>query len=111
MAIHDFTCDGCNITIHDTDTRVHICPQCGKEMRWDFGSKGITVHGNYLHPIHSDALAIHPSQRAEHEREFPNIRLDGQNRPIFDNFTNHENYLKKTGFVKERQKIKSGRKK
>jgi hypothetical protein len=73
-------------------------------MRWDLK---IAIHGNYQNPIHSDALAIHPDQRAEHEREFPNVRLDGQCRPVFDNFMNHEAYLKKTGFRKLRQKTNS----
>ena len=59
---------------------------------------------NYLNPVHSDALAIHPDQRAEHEQLFPNIRIDKQNRPVFDNFKDHEDYLKKTNMVKVRQK-------
>lgn len=71
----------------------------------------VAIHGNYKNPIHSDSLAIHPDQRAEHEQTFPNIKLDGQNRPIFDNFVDHENYLKKTGFVKLASKEKTlGRK-
>lgn len=102
--IHHFVCDSCKIKITDDNTKIiHKCPECGQDMRWNLN---IAIHGNYAHPIHSDSLAINPSQRAEHERLFPNIRLDGQNRPVFDNFVNHENYLKKTGFKKERQKIK-----
>jgi hypothetical protein len=66
----------------------------------------VGIHGNYTKPIHSDALAIHPDQRAEHEKLFPDIRIDSECRPIFDNFTKHEAYLKKTGFRKETQKIR-----
>jgi len=62
--------------------------------------------GDYKKPIHSDALAISPSQRAEHERTFPNVKLDKECRPVFDNFQTHDKYLKKTGFRKERQKTK-----
>lgn len=104
MISHFFTCGNCGCTIRDTDTiDIHVCPICDEDMRWDLN---IAIRGNYTHPIHSDALAIHPNQRAEHERLFPNIRLDEQNRPIFDNFVNHENYLKKCGLVKLPQKIK-----
>lgn len=109
MITHNFVCDECNIIVQDTDTKcVHKCPLCNNNMRWDLR---IAIHGNYKHPIHSDALAVHPDQRIEHEREFPSIQLDKQNRPVFDNFVVHENYLKKTGFIKESQKIKPKREK
>ena len=102
MAVHRFICDDCGITIEDSNTKfAHSCPKCHSEMRWDLS---IGIHGNYQNPIHSDALAIHPDQRAEHEREFPNVRLDGECRPVFDNYVDHEAYLKKTGFIKTRQK-------
>lgn len=104
MVLHKFTCGECSITIEDSNTKtVHKCPACGQDMNWNLN---IAIHGNYKHPVHSDALAINPDQRAEHEQLFPDIRLDGQNRPILDNFRNHENYLKKIGFVKHTQKIK-----
>ncbi len=104
MINHSFTCNYCKRTTTDTNTKkIHRCLSCGGDMQWDLN---IAIHGNYTHPIHSDALAIHPNQRAEHEQLFPNIRLDGQNRPIFDNFMDHENYLKKCGLVKLPQKIK-----
>jgi len=110
MVIHDFICDNCNITIQDTDTKEsHRCPKCGETMRWDL--RGIAIHGNYKHPIHSDSLGIQPSQRAEHEKMFPNIRLDEQNRPIFEDFVSHENYLKRCNLVKHRQRIKTKGKK
>jgi len=104
MKVHNFICDDCNVMVMDTDTKViHECPYCGKDMRWAIN---IAIHGNYRHPIHSDSLAIHPSQRAEHEHLFPNIQIDKQNRPVFDNFVDHENYLKKCNLVKHPQRIK-----
>ncbi len=104
MVIHHFTCDDCVITVEDTNTKgVHSCPRCGGDMRWNLN---IGIHGNYKNPIHSDSLAINPSQRAEHEKLFPNIRIDKQNRPVFENYVDHENYLKKTGHVKLPKKIK-----
>lgn len=109
MVLHKFKCYYCDITIKDYNKEIiHKCPNCNRKMRWDCGP---SVRGNYKHPVHSDALAINPDQRAEHEQLFPDIRLDGQCRPIFDNFRDHENYLKKTGFVKHRKKIKPKRKK
>ena len=105
MVKHSFVCDDCKIVIQDTDTKeIHKCPKCGGDMRWDL--TGMAIHGNYKHPIHSDALAIHPDQRAEHEQRFPNIEIDKQNRPVFSNFVDHENYLKKCNLVKVTKKIK-----
>jgi len=37
---------------------------------------------------------------------FPNIELDNQNRPVFDNFQSHQKYLNKCNLVKERKKVK-----
>ena len=109
MVEHKFVCDACNILIKDSSTEVHVCPQCGEDMRWDLH---VAIHGNYKTPIHSDSLAINPCQVAEHKKMFPNIELDGDCRPVFDNFQNHEAYLDKTGFVKLPKKLKTlGRKK
>lgn len=107
MPIHNFVCDDCMTLIQDEDTKcIHVCPDCGNDMRWDLN---IGIHGNYRIPIHSDSLAISPDQRAEHEQRYPYIELDKQNRPIFDNFSAHEKYLKECNVVKERQKLKPKR--
>ena len=104
MAIHDFTCDDCGITIQDHTTKeIHRCYKCGKDMRWDLN---INIHGNYKIPIHSDSLALPEHQRAEHEQLFPDIKLDEECRPIFDNFRSHEKYLKQIGAVKHPQRNK-----
>lgn len=108
MALHRFICSKCYVFAEDTTTKgIHKCPNCGNDMALDCK---IAIHGNYRHPVHSDALAIHPSQRAEHERLFPNIRLDGDCRPIFEKFTDHEAYMKKCNVVKHTQKLKPKRK-
>ena len=105
MVIHKFICDECNVFAEDTSTEgVHVCPQCKGDMRWDM--RGIGIHGNYKSPIHSDAMAIAADQVEEHQRLFPNIRLDEQCRPIFENYTDHEAYLKANGFIKRPKKIK-----
>ncbi len=109
MPIHEFVCDKCSVRIEDSNTKdIHFCPMCGKGMRWDCR---VAIHGNYKHPVHSDALAVPEHQRAEHERLFPNIELDGDCRPVFDNFTDHEAYLKKTNMIKQPQKIRAKSKK
>lgn len=75
--------------------------KCGKTMQHDLQAKAVRASGkDYSKPIHSDALAISPRQRAEHERTFPDIKLDNQCRPVFDKFASHEAYLKKCGLVK-----------
>lgn len=81
--------------------------ECGHEMQRNF-KVDLFNSGNkeYNKPIVSDSLAIMPSQREEHLRRFPDIKLDNENRPVFDSFQPHENYLKKTGFKKARQRIK-----
>ena len=104
IMVHRFVCDNCGTVINDNRTRrVHFCPDCGQDMRWDLKIAGGQM---YKHPIHSDALAIHPGQRLEHERQFPNIKLDKQNRPVFDNYIDHQAYLDKCNLRKELQKLK-----
>ena len=104
MPVHDFVCRKCKVLVQYTTTRViHYCPECGEPMAWDCR---VSIAGNYDVPIHSDSLAITPDLVEEHKREFPNIRLDGELRPIFDNYGDHEAYLKKTGFVKHPQKLR-----
>lgn len=106
MATHYFICDDCDITITDTTSKgVHKCPKCGSDMRWDLDN---LVVGNdmYGETKYSDSLAISPTQVGEHKRLFPDIKIDDQCRPGFDSFRQHDNYLKKCGFVKQPQKIK-----
>ena len=103
MAVHSFVCK-CGVQIEDTTTKgIHKCPKCKKDMALDCR---VAIHGNYRHPVHSDAMAISPTQVAEHKRLFPDIAIDKQCRPVFDNFTKHEKYMKKCGIVKTPQKIK-----
>ena len=104
MATHRFVCDECAITVEDSTTKgIHFCPRCSGEMYWDVQ---VNFQSGYERPVHSDALAIHPDQRAEHEQTFPNIRLDKQNRPVFDNLHDHQAYLDKCGMVKQTQRIR-----
>jgi len=104
MATHRFTCDKCNIFIEDNTIKgIHKCPKCSEDMALDCK---VAIHGNYRNPIISDSLAVSPDQIEEHRRLFPDIKMHDDGRPEFDNFTKHEAYLKKTGFVKHPQKIR-----
>ena len=112
MPVYSFQCPECDAK----DERVRVMKNadkkcmctCGARMVRDFAADlPFASGGDYgSRAIHSDSLAINPSQRAEHEKLFPNIKLDSQCRPVFDNFSSHEKYLKKCNLVKERKKIK-----
>lgn len=79
--------------------RTEYCTECAAIMKLLVSVPCISK-GGYGKPIHSDALAIHPSQREEHQRRYPDIKLDKQNRPILDKFTPHEKYLEARGIYK-----------
>ena len=88
-----------------------ICLECDKEMTRDFGRER-AGQGNkqYAKPFVSDSLAMNPDQIPEHNRLFPGIKVLSDGRPTFHDYKQHDDYLKKTGFHKEPQKIKHRRK-
>ena len=100
-----YACLDCGNEIESFKRDAPPCPKCESENMHRVWNGGGSF--NYKHPIHSDALAVHPDQRAEHEKNCPNIRLDKQNRPVFDNFVDHEDYMKKINVVKVPQKIRN----
>lgn len=110
MPLYSFVCPECGDkeesvrTMMDAD-KACMCT-CGARMNRDFAADIPHAANDYRKPIHSDSLAISPSQRAEHERLFPDIKLDNDCRPIFDSYGKHDSYLKKTGFRKKRQRTK-----
>jgi len=84
------------------------CGNCGGGVIKAF-VMGVGMRGgdsNYSKPLHSDSLAISPSQIAEHRKLFPNINVDADGRPVFENFRQHNDYLETCGFVKRIQRIK-----
>lgn len=102
--MHSYKCWDCGNEFESPECEAPDCLKCGSERTGvDFRVGG----GNYEHPIHSDALAVHPSQRAEHEKNFSYIKLDGQNRPVFNNFIDHRNYLEKINMRKVPQKLRA----
>lgn len=84
-----------------------VCDVCGVKMRRDYAAQK-TNAGNkeYGKTKYSDSLAISPSQVEEHRRMFPDIPIDNQCRPGFDNYQQHDKYLEKCGFEKVPQRRK-----
>lgn len=106
MPRYDFFCPDCSqitelvLPVSEVGN-IQKC-SCGGIVRQDYRGKNIHDAGDrqYFSPIHSDALAISPDQVKEHRREFPDVKLDDQCRPVFETFRQHEDYLRKTGFQK-----------
>jgi len=91
----------------EVDKLKPVCLICDKSMQRDFKADLFaTPNDSYRVPLHSDALAVAPSQRKEHQQKFPYIELDKKCRPILDNFRDHERYLKESGCVKNPGKNK-----
>lgn len=116
LPIYCFVCPKCGYKFEIPrpiveSARSQFCP-CGAEMRRDFAAQGInTGNKEYGKTKFSDSLAISPSQVEEHKRLFPDIPIDNQCRPGFDNYKQHDKYLEKCGFEKVSQKRrKRGRK-
>ena len=80
---------------------------CGAIMNRDFKAEHVLVGAgrrSYHKPIVSDSMAVSPSQVEEHRRLFPDVKVLDDGRPVFDNFSDHEKYMKKCNIVKEPQK-------
>lgn len=65
-------------------------PRCRKEF--------------YSKELHSDALAVHPEQRAEHQKLYPDVPLDRQCRPVLSSYVQAERYYEKRGVHKPMQR-------
>lgn len=109
MPLYEYKCPNCNHIVEDFKPAneakyLPVCPKCNTLMvrQFDFhaGNK------EYDSTFYSDSLAINPNQIEEHKKHFPNIRVDKQGRVGFDSYKQHDDYLKKTGFVKHPQKTK-----
>ena len=83
------------------------CPKCGKGMERDFSlRRGRQTSTSYGSGVISDSLAISPDQIEEHHKLFPGVDVLPDGRIKFDNYKQHDNYLKQTGFRKLPQKLK-----
>ncbi len=104
----DIDRDMSEICITGLAHETNLCDTCGTRVYMGFkqGST-IGIRGReYFHPLHSDSLAINPIQIAEHRALFPDVKIDGEGRPIFENFRQHDDYLETCGFHKQDQRIK-----
>lgn len=83
----------------------------GPRLNRDFVSeRGGQGNKNYAKPRVSDSLAMNPDQIPEHNRLFPDVKVLSDGRPVFENYQQHDKYLKATGFHKLPQKIRNRRK-
>jgi len=111
MPAYSFICPKCEnkeerVRAMKNSGKKCMCTVCGIKMNRDLKTDVPFASGDYKRAVHSDSLAISPDQREEHLKTFPNIKLDSQNRPVFDHFQKHQAYLNKCNIVKERKKIK-----
>lgn len=111
---YSLLCRECGFLIEnpkDSDYRVgkdgmqHFpyCPICRTIMFHKVIS--ICAKGDYHHV--SQSLAINPSQIEEHSQAFPDVNVLPDGKIEFNSFKQHDNYLKKTGFVKMPKRNKS----
>jgi hypothetical protein len=74
------------------------CPHCDQPAARE--REGIPLPGgNYLRPVYSDSLGVHPSQVEEHRRRFPDIPITDQGQVIFRNHYERKRILKKLGYI------------
>ena len=113
MPLYYYKCKVCGST--DSDIRViadrnnpTACCECDGVMERAVGleNPNIVRTEDYAKPLHSDSLAINPSQIAEHKKLFPDIEIDSQGRPVFKKYRQHDRYLEACGFDKKEQRIK-----
>lgn len=106
----------------EVQVKKYICPNCEKDLVLKTESDGsdevcedvsggtLQIMGaEYKNPIHSDSLALSPDQVAQHKKDFPDIEIDDQCRPVFTHKKTHEEYMDKCGIVKQRQKTKKSK--
>ena len=112
MPFYCFVCDKCS-------TRSEVirpmsksglpceCENCLVPMRRDFKAEGVNAGTiEYATPLVSDSLAVNVSQIDDHRKQFPDIEMTREGQPVFTNSKQHDDYLKKTGFVKLPKKRK-----
>ena len=113
---YDFSCPRCGIVeeiFRSVVNRDELAKcSCGTMMKRVLFVGIRTGKGSkqYGRQIVSDSLAMNPNQIAEHRRMFPNVQVTKEGQPVFDNFTEHEAYLKKCNIVKKpKSKKKKGK--
>jgi putative FmdB family regulatory protein len=103
---YDFSCPRCEVAVEVILPMARAgeeqkCKECDSVMQRDFSGINVSKgHKQYHRPIVSDSMAMNPEQIPEHRRLFPNIQVTPEGQPVFDNYTDHENYLNKCNIVK-----------
>jgi DNA-directed RNA polymerase subunit RPC12/RpoP len=87
----------------------YYCPHCAGLLLYEErvvpnDNKPEVMGTPYATPIHSDALALTSENVAEHKEKFPDIEIDSENRPVFTNARQHDDYMQKCGIKKQVQK-------
>jgi DNA-directed RNA polymerase subunit RPC12/RpoP len=113
MVIKIYKCVcGCEFENDETHTNdFPVCPKCGyqqtiKELKRvvqkPFSNSDNSVahrHGDF--ELISDSLAVPVGQIAEHRQNFPDVEVRPDGRPRFTSIKQYDNYMKKTGFLKQ----------
>jgi hypothetical protein len=90
----------------DWNLPIAIC-ECGGEIVAGIAPPKFHLgiaDGDYNFTSHS--LAINPSQAAAHKKLYPDVGVNANGTLAFKSVKSHDRYLDKTGFVKQRQKVK-----
>ena len=112
MPLYNYKCGMCSSRSSDIRTMADrnnhtTCDNCGGTVERDCGTESPSIRGkDYHHPLHSDSLAINPCQIEEHRKLFPDVKIDSEGRPIFENYRQHDTYLEKCNVDKKTQRIK-----
>lgn len=92
--------------VNRVDDDEPICPKCGGPQYLVYTNRNYGgCSGDYS--LISASLAISPSQIRAHKKLFPDVGVLPDGQLQFTSFSSHDKYLKKTGFVKHTQKVKT----
>ena len=108
---HDWTfvCEQCgDVYAIDYPPDLEFTRCCDKYMQRVYPNhKQFHIVGAaYMRTKYSDSLAVSMSQIAEHREKFPDVKIDNEGRPGFDNVSQQDAYLEASGMVKHTQKIR-----
>ncbi len=107
MPTYEYRCPKCSwvdeiVKSMSASNTVETCRQCRTVMERDYSAEVPTSNSDShnARPIHSDSLAIHPSQVGEHHRLYPDVPLDSACRPVLTSVKQREKYLEARGVAK-----------
>lgn len=119
---HVYHCSRCGQLVETSDTLdfefggdgkpiyIRRCSACSGALCAGYPPSRVSDlrgHGRQFETTHwSDSLAIAPSQVEAHQRLFPEIRVRPDGVVGFDSVKQQDEYLNKTGFVKQTQKTR-----